>query len=116
MPAKKSFKNSVKKAAARTVAKSAKNAKPAVPTKVASKSVASKLARSKHTAAKSFTAKTPAARVSLSEVMTILEKLGTEQTRKTWARHGATEPMFGVLFGELFKLMKRIDVDHELAQ
>ncbi len=24
--------------------------------------------------------------------------------------------MFGVLFGELFKLMKRIDVDHELAR
>jgi 3-methyladenine DNA glycosylase AlkD len=48
--------------------------------------------------------------------MAILEKLGTEQTRKTWARHGAKGPMFGVLFGELFKLMKRIDVDHELAR
>jgi 3-methyladenine DNA glycosylase AlkD len=48
--------------------------------------------------------------------MTTLEKLGTEQTRKTWARHGAKGPMFGVLFGELFKLMKRIDVDHELAR
>lgn len=48
--------------------------------------------------------------------MTVLEKLGTEQTRKTWARHGAKGPMFGVLFGELFKLMKRIDVDHELAR
>jgi 3-methyladenine DNA glycosylase AlkD len=54
--------------------------------------------------------------MSVAEVMTILEKLGTEQTRKTWARHGATGPMFGVLFGELFKLMKRIDVDHELAR
>ena len=48
--------------------------------------------------------------------MAILEKLGTEQTRKTWARHNAKGPMFGVLFGELFKLMKRIDVDHELAR
>jgi len=48
--------------------------------------------------------------------MTALEKLGTEQTRKTWARHGAEGPMFGVLFGELFKLMKRIDIDHELAR
>lgn len=47
--------------------------------------------------------------------MRILESLGTEQTRKTWARHGAKGPMFGVLFGELFKLMKRIDVDHALA-
>jgi 3-methyladenine DNA glycosylase AlkD len=48
--------------------------------------------------------------------MAILETLGTEQTRKTWARHGAKEPMFGVLFGELFKLMKQIDVDHQLAR
>jgi 3-methyladenine DNA glycosylase AlkD len=54
--------------------------------------------------------------MSLPEVMAILEKLGTEQTRKTWARHGAKGTMFGVLFGELFKLMKRIDVDHELAR
>jgi 3-methyladenine DNA glycosylase AlkD len=68
------------------------------------------------TAVKSSTAKAPAARMSLADVMTILKKLGTEQTRKTWARHGATGPMFGVLFGELFKLMKRIDVDHDLAR
>ena len=32
------------------------------------------------------------------------------------SRHGATGPMFGVLFGELFKLMKQIDVDHDLAR
>jgi len=70
----------------------------------------------KPAAAKSSAAKVPAARMSLSEVMAILERLGTEQTRKTWARHGAKGPMFGVLFGELFKLMKRIDVDHELAR
>lgn len=47
--------------------------------------------------------------------MRILESLGSEHTRKTWTRHGATGPMFGVLFGELFKLMKKIDVDHALA-
>lgn len=60
-------------------------------------------------------AKPPGARGSLAEVMRTLEKAGSEQTRKTYARHGATGPMFGVLFGELFKLMKAIDVDHELA-
>jgi 3-methyladenine DNA glycosylase AlkD len=54
--------------------------------------------------------------MELSEIMAILETLGTEQTRKTWARHGAKGPMFGVLFGELFKLMKQIDVDHQLAR
>lgn len=60
-------------------------------------------------------AKPPAARRTLAEVMRTLEKAGSEQTRKTYARHGAAGPMFGVLFGELFKLMKAIDVDHELA-
>ena len=67
-------------------------------------------------AAQSADAKAPAARRSLADVMRSLEKSGSEQTRKTWARHGATGPMFGVLFGELFKLMKEIDVDHELAR
>lgn len=81
--------------------------------KTTKKSVKKTMARP---TAKSSSAKAPAARMSLPEVMTVLEKLGTEQTRKTWARHGAKGPMFGVLFGELFKLMKRIDVDHELAR
>jgi 3-methyladenine DNA glycosylase AlkD len=67
-------------------------------------------------ALKPSAAKAPAARMELSEIMAILETLGTEQTRKTWARHGAKGPMFGVLFGELFKLMKQIDVDHQLAR
>jgi 3-methyladenine DNA glycosylase AlkD len=48
--------------------------------------------------------------------MRILEKSGSEQTRKTYARHGAKGPMFGVKFGDLFTLMKRIDVDHALAR
>lgn len=65
---------------------------------------------------KSPAAKAPAGRMTLAEVMRALEKAGSEQTRKTWARHGATGPMFGVLFGELFKMMKAIDVDHALAR
>jgi 3-methyladenine DNA glycosylase AlkD len=120
MPTKKTMKKPAKKAAkkapTRPAAKSAKAAKRAVAKTSASKAVTPKPAQSKPFAAKSSTAKAPAARMSLSEVMTILEKHGTEQTRKTWARHGAKGPMFGVLFGELFKLMKRIDVDHELAR
>jgi 3-methyladenine DNA glycosylase AlkD len=118
---KKPVKKPLKKAPAWPAAKSAKEAKPAVAKTSASKAATQKPAQSKPSAAKtsaakSSTAKAPAARMSLSEVMTILEKHGTEQTRKTWARHGAKGPMFGVLFGELFKLMKRIDVDHELAR
>ena len=99
---KKPIKKPVKKASAPSAAKAVKPA--------ASKSA------TKPAAIKPAAAKVPAARMSLSEVIAILEKLGTEQTRKTWARHGAKGPMFGVLFGELFKLMKQIDVDHELAR
>lgn len=54
-------------------------------------------------------------RMSLSEVMSALEKAGTAQARKTYARHGATGPMFGVSFADLKTLVKRIKVDQELA-
>lgn len=54
-------------------------------------------------------------RLSLREVMSALEKAGSAQTRKTYARHGAREPMFGVSFADLKTLMKRIKVDQELA-
>jgi 3-methyladenine DNA glycosylase AlkD len=57
----------------------------------------------------------PAARMSLAEVMTALEKAGSAQTRKTYARHGAQEPMFGVSFAVMKTLVKKIGVDHELA-
>ena len=59
--------------------------------------------------------KAPAARMSLQEVMRELEKAGSAQTRKTYLRHGATEPMFGVSFATLSRMRKRIRVDHELA-
>ena len=53
--------------------------------------------------------------MNLNETMRELESLGSEQTRKTWSRHGAAEPMFGVKFGDLAKIQKRIKVDHALA-
>ena len=53
--------------------------------------------------------------MNLHETMLELESLGSEQTRKTWGRHGAAEPMFGVKFGDLAKIQKRIKVDHGLA-
>lgn len=61
------------------------------------------------------TSKAPPARMTLAEAMRTLEKAGSAQTRKTYARHGATGPMFGVSFATLKTLTKRIDVDHELA-
>ena len=60
-------------------------------------------------------AKPTAARMSLDEIMRTLEKSGSAQTKKTYARHGAKEPMFGVLFGTLKVLVDRIGIDQELA-
>jgi 3-methyladenine DNA glycosylase AlkD len=57
----------------------------------------------------------PAARLTLAEVLRLLEQAGSAQTRKTYARHGANENMFGVSFATLGALRKKIGVDHELA-
>src|SRR5690349_18483919 len=45
-----------------------------------------------------------------------LEKAGTEQNRKTYRRHGAPEPLYGVSFATLKSLAKQIRTDHALAQ
>lgn len=71
--------------------------------------------KAKPVGAKNTTATTPRPRLSLAEAMRELERAGSAQTRKTYARHGATEPMFGVSFATLQVLRKRIGVDHELA-
>lgn len=57
-----------------------------------------------------------AIKMSESAVMHELEMLGSEQTRKTYRRHGATEPLFGVSFANLEKLKKKLKVDQDLAQ
>jgi 3-methyladenine DNA glycosylase AlkD len=54
--------------------------------------------------------------MSLKEAMTALEKAGTAQARKTYTRHGAAEPMFGVSFGDLKKILNKIKIDQELAE
>ena len=61
-------------------------------------------------------AKVPAARMSPAEAMRALEQAGSAQARKTYARHGAREPMFGVSFATLKTLSKRIGFDHDLAR
>ena len=50
------------------------------------------------------------------QVMRELEAQGTPQNRKIFARHGVTGPQFGVSYGNLDKLQKRIRTNHELAQ
>jgi hypothetical protein len=39
--------------------------------------------------------------MTAKDVMGQLERLGTAQARKTYARHGAGENMFGVSFADL---------------
>lgn len=53
---------------------------------------------------------------TLRTVMKELETLGTEQTRKTFVRHGADrDKMFGVRVGDLKKVLKTIKGDQQLA-
>lgn len=51
-----------------------------------------------------------------STLLRQLEKLGSAQTRKTYARHGVVGKQFGVSYASLYKLQKQIKVDHELAR
>ena len=53
--------------------------------------------------------------MNLNETMELLESKGTEQTRKTFRRHGAPEPLFGVKVGDLKPIAKLIKGDQELA-
>lgn len=53
--------------------------------------------------------------MTADEVMAELKALGTEQTKKTYLRHGAKEPFFGVKIGDMKVIQKRIKRDHALA-
>lgn len=51
----------------------------------------------------------------LDEVLRELESLGSEQTRRVYERHGVSPPLFGVRFGDIARLVKRMGRDHDLA-
>lgn len=51
----------------------------------------------------------------LTEVLAQLEAAGSEQTRKTYARHGIRGDCFGVSYAVLGQLRKKIKVDDSLA-
>lgn len=53
--------------------------------------------------------------MTATDVLAQLKALGSEQTKKTWLRHGAKEPIFGVKVGDLKVLQKKIKTDHALA-
>lgn len=53
--------------------------------------------------------------MTLDEIMQELASMGTEQTKKTYIRHGAQEPFFGVKIGDMKKLVKIVKKDQKLA-
>ena len=52
---------------------------------------------------------------TVPQVMAELKKKGSEQTRKTFARHGAPDDMFGVKVADLKVIAKKIKGNQELA-
>src|SRR5262245_17811560 len=52
---------------------------------------------------------------TVAQVLKELEKKGSEQTRKTFARHGISLPMFGVLIADLKTIAKKIKGNQRLA-
>jgi len=53
--------------------------------------------------------------MTYDELMQRLEELGSDQTKRTFLRHGALEPLFGVKVGDLKKLVRYVKKDQELA-
>lgn len=53
--------------------------------------------------------------MTANEVVAELKKMGTEQTRKTWMRHGAKDPCLGVKIEDMKKIQKRVKMDYQLA-
>lgn len=53
--------------------------------------------------------------MDLRMVMSELQELGTEQTKKTYKNHGAREPLFGVTIGAMRPLMKKTGKNYDLS-
>ena len=53
--------------------------------------------------------------MNISEIMQTLKTYGSEQTKKTYLRHGAKEPLYGVKVGDLKKILKKTKKNHKLA-
>lgn len=53
--------------------------------------------------------------MTLDQIMSQLEQLGSAQTKKTFLRHGAREPFFGVKVGDLKTIQKKVKHNHNLA-
>ncbi|RJG26560.1 DNA alkylation repair protein [Paenibacillus thiaminolyticus] len=54
--------------------------------------------------------------MTVEDILQKLEAMGSEQTKKTFLRHGAQEPLFGVKVGDLKKLVTDVKKDQALAR
>ncbi len=48
-------------------------------------------------------------------ILTEMERLGTEQARKTYSRHGVGENQFGVSYADMGKFQKKLKINHDIA-
>ncbi|MCC6281454.1 MAG: DNA alkylation repair protein [Saprospiraceae bacterium] len=53
--------------------------------------------------------------MTAESILQELQHMGTEQTKKTFMRHGAQEPFFGVKVGDMKTIVKRVKKDHALS-
>ena len=53
--------------------------------------------------------------MTTKEILTELEEYGDEQTRKTYMKLGAKEPLFGVKVQDLKKILKKTKKNHDLS-
>ena len=53
--------------------------------------------------------------MTLKEILTQLEALGTEKVRKQNRKRGAGENQYGVMMGDIRKLAKKIGADHQFG-
>lgn len=53
--------------------------------------------------------------MNVEEVMQVLQEKGTPATKKTYLRHGAVEPLFGVKIGDLKPIQKKLKGQQDLA-
>src|SRR5438552_18126870 len=53
--------------------------------------------------------------MTAKDIVAELKKLGTQQTKKMWMKHGAQEPCLGVKVEDMKKIQKRVKMDYQLA-
>ncbi len=53
--------------------------------------------------------------MTTKEILSELEECGNEQTKCTYLKHGAKEPLFGVKVQDLKKILKKTKKNHELS-